>query len=119
VVATRPAAGAVWFAAGLAYLLQLVAFAALVRCGSAVSCSCSAGWQGWCCASGRGLVAFWLTRDPVFPLRPALMSLVAFVFVLLLLEPCFCDGVCRRDDTEFTAAAARRAARAASSTFRR
>jgi hypothetical protein len=35
------------------------------------------------------VVAFWLSRSEVFPLAPTLLSLAAFVFVLLLMEPLF------------------------------
>lgn len=87
---SRGSAGAVWFAATLAYLLQLVAFAALI----AVRARSELFLLGWLAGlvlrfAAVGLVAFWLSRDPVFPREPALLSLVAFVFLLLLLEPLF------------------------------
>jgi hypothetical protein len=83
-------AGAVWFAAVLAYVLQLAAFAALVL----VRERHELFLLGWGVGmmlrfAAVGVVAFWLTRDPVFPPRPALVSLVAFVFILLMLEPLF------------------------------
>lgn len=89
VVAPSAVAG-VWFAAGLAYVLQLVAFGVLV----AVRGQHSLFMVGWLAGLvlrflGVGVVAFWLLRDPVFPREPTLVSLVAFVFVLLLLEPAF------------------------------
>jgi hypothetical protein len=89
-VVTDGSAGAVWFAAGVAYLLQLVAFAALVAVRSRVHLFLL-GWMAGLILrfAAVGGVAFWLARDPVFPLRPALISLVAFVFMLLLLEPVF------------------------------
>jgi hypothetical protein len=86
-----PGAGrAVWFAAALAYVLQLLAFAALV----AVRERSDLFLLGWLAGLllrfvAVGVVAFWLSRDPVFPRAPALLSLVAFVFVLLMLEPLF------------------------------
>jgi hypothetical protein len=81
---------AVWFAAGVAYVLQLVAFAILV----AVRSRTELFMLGWLAGlvlrfAAVGVVAFWLSRDPVFPAEPALLSLVAFVFLLLLLEPLF------------------------------
>jgi hypothetical protein len=89
-IAGPEAAGAVRFAAALAYVVQLAAFAALV----AVRGRNDLFLLGW--VSGLilrfltvGVAAVWLSRDPVVPARPALMSLVAFLFVLLLLEPLF------------------------------
>jgi hypothetical protein len=84
------AVGAVWFAAGLAYALQLVAFGALV----AVRGRNELFLIGWLAGlvlrfAALGVVAFWLSRTPVFPRAAALLSLVTFVFVLLLLEPLF------------------------------
>jgi hypothetical protein len=81
---------AVWFAAALAYVLQLVAFAVLV----AVRQKNELFLIGWLAGlvlrfAAVGLVALWLARDPVFPREPALLSLVAFVFLLLLMEPLF------------------------------
>ncbi|HEX6308103.1 MAG TPA: hypothetical protein VFZ69_07945 [Longimicrobiales bacterium] len=86
----REAVGAVWFSAGLAYALQLVAFAGLV----AVRDRSELFLVGWLAGlvlrfGVVGLMAYWLTRSEVYPVAPALMSLVAFVFVLLLLEPLF------------------------------
>jgi hypothetical protein len=83
-------AGAVWFAAGLAYVLQLLAFAALVAVRERHELFLLGWGVGVALRFGAvGVVAFWLTRDPVFPPRPALVSLVFFVFMLLLLEPLF------------------------------
>jgi hypothetical protein len=84
------AARAVWFAAGLAYVVQLAAFAALV----AVRGRADLFLVGWLAGLllrflAVGVVAFWLSRDSVLPRAPALLSLVAFVFVLLMLEPLF------------------------------
>jgi hypothetical protein len=83
-------AGAVWFAAALAWVLQLIAFAALVVVRERNELFLI-GWLGGLVLRFAvvGLVAFWLTRRAVLPLAPALVSLVAFVFVLLLMEPVF------------------------------
>jgi hypothetical protein len=82
--------GAVWFSAVLAYVLQLAAFAALV----AVRERTELFLLGWLAGLvirflAVGVVAIWLTRDEVFPREAALLSLVAFVFILLMLEPLF------------------------------
>lgn len=82
--------GAVWFAAAVAYALQLVAFGGVV----AVRDRTELFMVGWLSGvvlrfATVGMLAFWLTRSRVFPVGPALLSLVAFVFVLLLLEPFF------------------------------
>lgn len=84
------AAGAVWFAAGVAYTLQLASFAALVAVRGRSELFL-AGWAVGLVArfAAVGVVAFWLSRDEVCPRQAALLSLVAFVFVLLLLEPLF------------------------------
>jgi hypothetical protein len=71
--------GAVIFAAGLAYGVQLAAFALLVLVrdrGSMVL----AGWVGGMVLRFLvvGVVAVWLSRSPVMPVKPALLSLVAF-----------------------------------------
>jgi hypothetical protein len=84
------AARAVWFAGGVAWVVQLAAFAGLLL----VRQRNELFLMGWLLGLALrfiavGLVAFWLSRDPVLPLRPALLSLVGFVFVLLLLEPVF------------------------------
>jgi hypothetical protein len=90
VVLGPEAAGAVRFAGALAYAIQLLAFAGLVL----VRDRSELFLMGW----GAGLllrlvsvilVALWLSRDPVFPIRPALLSFVAFVFVLVMIEPLF------------------------------
>ena len=84
------AAPAVWFAAGLAYALQLASFAVLVAVRGRNELFL-AGWAAGLVArfAAVGGVAFWLSRDEVFPREAALLSLVAFVFLLLLLEPLF------------------------------
>lgn len=84
------ARGAVLFAGVLAFVVQLLGFAGLVL----VRDRSELFLVGW----GAGLMlrlvavvlaALWLSRDPVYPIRPALLSLVAFLFVLLVIEPLF------------------------------
>ncbi|HEX2166901.1 MAG TPA: hypothetical protein VHG09_06635 [Longimicrobiales bacterium] len=84
------AVGAVWFAAALAWVLQLIAFAGLVAVRERSELFL-AGWLGGLVLRFGvvGLVAYWLSRSGVLPLAPALVSLVGFVFVLLLMEPLF------------------------------
>jgi hypothetical protein len=84
------AASAVRFAGILAYVIQLAAFAGLVLVRDR-SDLFLVGWGAGLLLrlAAVGLVAAWLSRDPVLPIRPALLSLVAFVFVLLLIEPLF------------------------------
>lgn len=86
----EPSRGAVWFSAGVAYVLQLGAFGALV----AVRERSDLFLVGWLAGLvvrflAVGVVAIWLSRDEVFPREAALVSLVAFVFMLLMLEPLF------------------------------
>jgi hypothetical protein len=81
---------AVWFAAALALSVQLVAFAALVGVRGRSQWFLVAWLSGLVARFAViGLVAFWLAREPVFAREVTLLSLVAFVFVLLLLEPLF------------------------------
>jgi hypothetical protein len=82
--------GAVWFGAGLSYVLQLGAFAALLT----FRRNAQLFLLGW--AFGIGLrflavvvVAFWLTKRAVFPMEPALLSMVGFLMLLVLMEPLF------------------------------
>jgi hypothetical protein len=87
---TPGSVGAVWFSAGLAYLLQLAAFAALVLVRERHELFLLGWGVGLVLRFGAvGVVAVWLSRNPVLPARATLVSLVAFVFVLLLLEPLF------------------------------
>lgn len=90
VFAPNETARAIWFAAGLALVLQLVAFGALI----AVRERSELFLIGWLAGlvlrfGAVGVVAFWLTRSDVLPVAPVLLSLVLFIFVLLLLEPLF------------------------------
>ncbi|MEX0907045.1 MAG: hypothetical protein WD054_01850 [Gemmatimonadota bacterium] len=87
---TPASAPAIWFAAALAYVLQLAAFAALVAVRSRNEMFLAAWLAGLVLRfAAIGVVAFWLSRYPVFPQEPVLIGLVAFLFVLLLLEPLF------------------------------
>jgi hypothetical protein len=84
------AAGTIWSAAGLAYLVQAVAFAALTHArGSRL---------GWVVAWGSGTLlrllvvlgaALWVARSDGIPAAPLLLSLAGFHFLLLVLEPVF------------------------------
>jgi hypothetical protein len=84
------AVAAVWFSAGIAYLLQLIAFAGLVVVRQHAQWFL-AGWLlGMALRFGAlGGVAWWLSRSAALPPEAALVSLVVFVFLLLLLEPVF------------------------------
>jgi len=84
------AEAAVWFSAGLAWILQLLAFAGLVALRRQPSLF-TVSWLG-----GMGLrflalaaLAFFGSRTTVFPLKPLLVSFVAFLFLLVLLESVF------------------------------
>lgn len=86
-----PASGpAVWFAAASAWVIQAVAFGALVSVRKRRR-RFLWGWVGGVAFRFLAVVvlAFWATRRATFPARPALMTLVAFVFVLVLVEPLF------------------------------
>jgi hypothetical protein len=83
----------IWFAAGVAYLIQLAAFAALL----AVHGDAQLFVVGW--AGGMllrfglvGAMAFWLSRSQLLPLQETLISLVVFLVLLLFLEPFFLRG---------------------------
>lgn len=90
VLVSSSSVGAVWFAAVLAWVLQLIAFAGLIAVRERSELFL-AGWLGGLVLRFGvvGLVAYWLSRSAVLPLAPTLVSLVAFVFVLLLMEPLF------------------------------
>jgi hypothetical protein len=86
-----PAAGAgVWLAAGVAYLVQAVAFAVLMLArGSGL------GWVGaWGGGTFLRLLAvlgatLWVAGSERASAVPILLSLVGFLFLLLMLEPVF------------------------------
>lgn len=80
--------GAVVLSAGVAYIVQVVAFIIL---GTSRGDRVIAAW-----ASGTLLrfvtvllTAFFVARSGVFPTAPVLLSLVGFLFLLSLLEPVF------------------------------
>ncbi len=81
---------AIWLSAGVAWALQLGAFAALVAVRTQPSLFI-AGWAGGMGLRGvaLGVLAWVSTRATVFPAEPLLVSFVAFVFLLVLLEPVF------------------------------
>ena len=81
---------AVWFGAGLGYVLQIAAFGAL----RAVHGNMQLFMLGWAAGIGLrflavGVTAFWLMRTNVLPPQAALLSLVGFLVILLFLEPLF------------------------------
>ena len=90
VVVDAASARAVWFSAGVAYTLQLPAFAWLVKSRNESELFL-AGWLvGMVLRFGAlGGVAWWLSRSAALPREAAMLSLVAFVFVLLIMEPIF------------------------------
>jgi hypothetical protein len=84
------AARAVWLSAAVAWVVQSAAFAGLVL----VRGRNELFLLGWLVGLALRflsvlLMALWLSREPVVPIRPALVSLVGFVFLLALLEPLF------------------------------
>lgn len=84
------AAAAIRFSAALAYALQVVAFGLLVAVRERQHLFLLGWLAGLVLRFGAvGVVAYWLTHDPVYPRGAALLSLVGFVFLLLLLEPLF------------------------------
>lgn len=84
------AVAAVWWAAGVAYAVQLVAFAALVAVRDRGSAFFAAWGAGMLVRFGLVLgAAVWLARSEAHPPAAALLSLVGFLFLLLLLEPVF------------------------------
>jgi hypothetical protein len=88
---------AVWLAAGLAYALQLVAFGMLLLVRDRPELF-MAGWLGGMVLrfGAVGVLAFYASRFTALPLEAFLLSLVGFVFVLLLLEPVFLRWDLRR-----------------------
>jgi hypothetical protein len=90
VVVGPEGASAVLFAGALAYVVQLIAFAGLMLVRERNELFLL-GWGGGLMLrfAAVALVALWLSRDPVYSIRPALLSLVAFLFILLLVEPLF------------------------------
>jgi len=97
VVMAAPLERAVWVAAGLAYGLQLLAFAGLLWARRDAS-SFLVGWLGGIALrfAAVGALAFWVTRTHVLPPAALLVSFVGFLFLLLLLEPLFLNRGARR-----------------------
>jgi hypothetical protein len=83
-------AASVWLAAGVAYGVQLAAFAVLVwgrRRGSGFL----VGWAGGMAMRGAALagMAIWVTVSDAHHAESALLSLIGFAMVLVLIEPLF------------------------------
>lgn len=83
-------AAAVWWAAAVAYVVQLAAFGALLAFRSRPGAFMGV-WAGGILLRLMvvGGAALWLVRWSGLELAPALLSLAGFLFVLLLLEPVF------------------------------
>jgi hypothetical protein len=88
---------AVWLAAAFAYVLQAAAFALLLLVRDHASLF-MAGWLGGMVLRFGAVagLAFWAARFTTFSLPALLLSLVGFVFLLLLLEPVFLRWDLRR-----------------------
>ena len=82
--AARPG---VWFAAAVAYVVQLGAFGALLALRAEPN-RFMLGWVGGIMLRFGvvAVIAFWLQRNRLLALNPTLISLVAFVVLLLFLE---------------------------------
>ncbi|MGH7469851.1 MAG: hypothetical protein ACRENP_18035 [Longimicrobiales bacterium] len=81
---------AIWVSAAIAYLLQLIAFGALVLVREQTQLFMAGYLAGMALRFGAlGGVAWWLSRSAALPREAAMVSLAAFVFLLLLLEPVF------------------------------
>ncbi len=81
---------AVWLSAGFAFALQTLAFTMLLLVRDRTELF-MAGWLGGMVLrfAAVGGLAFYASRYTTLPLAALLLSLVAFVFLLLLLEPVF------------------------------
>jgi len=85
---------AMWLSAVIAYGLQLIAFAGILYGRRDPNLFLASWLSGMVLRFGAvGVVAWWLARSEVLPMEAALLSLVGFVFLLLLLEPVFLRGV--------------------------
>ena len=84
------AARSVWWGAGVAYGVQLVAFAALLRYRDRRE-AFLAVWAGGILARLAVVLAgaYWVMKSSALQPAPALLSLAGFLFVLLLMEPVF------------------------------
>lgn len=88
-VGPERSAGA-WVAGAVAVVVQLVAFAALVRSRRRGRDFLVSWASGMLLRFGViGGVAFWVTRMTTLDPEVTLLSLVGFVFLLVLLEPAF------------------------------
>jgi hypothetical protein len=81
---------AVWLGAGVAYAVQVLAFAVLVV-GRRRPMGFVAGWGGGIALRFVALagMAIWVTVSDSYHQATALLSLVAFMMVLALIEPLF------------------------------
>jgi hypothetical protein len=88
---------AVWLSAGFAFALQTLAFTMLLLVRDRTELF-MAGWLGGMVLrfAAVGGLAFYASRYTTLPLAALLLSLVAFVFLLLLLEPVFLRWDLRR-----------------------
>ena len=81
---------AVWIAAGIAYAIQLAAFGLLAALNSQPQLFMLAWVAGMMFRfAALGVCAAWLSRTRVLPLSTTLLSLVGFLFLLLLIDPLF------------------------------
>jgi hypothetical protein len=87
----------VWLSAGFAFALQTIAFTLLLLVRDRTDLF-MAGWLGGMVLrfAAVGGLAFYASRFTSLPLAALLLSLVAFVFLLLLLEPVFLRWDLRR-----------------------
>jgi hypothetical protein len=87
---------AMWLSAVIAYGLQLVAFAGMLYGRRDPNLFLVSWLTGMILRFGAvAVVAWWLAQREALPREAALLSLVGFVFLLLLLEPVFLKGVRR------------------------
>ncbi|HET9441269.1 MAG TPA: hypothetical protein VFO52_13925 [Longimicrobiales bacterium] len=89
-LADTTARRAIVIAAVIAYVLQLVAFGLLLALRDKAHLFI-AGWLGGMLLrfGALGACLFWASRTTALPRTPLVLSLVGFVFMLLLLEPVF------------------------------
>jgi hypothetical protein len=89
-VVTPAAGNAVWFSAVVAWCVQLLTFAGLIYLRDQTHMFVAGYMGGMVLRFGAlGGVAWWLSRSAALPREAVLLSLAAFVFLLLLLEPLF------------------------------
>jgi hypothetical protein len=83
-------ANAIWLGAGLAYVIQLIAFAFLLKLRGHATMFMTAWLAGMILRFGAvALCALWLYKTDALPRGPTLLSLVGILFMLVLLEPLF------------------------------